>query len=177
MLFGSYGYEKKITSAVETFFEQKGLIIFMCQLKLPTAREQFENLYKKHRQASDDDVEIVVTTCRELCTLLCKKPLKDKIDQEAEEIGGPLKAHGFLRCMTRMDILMEVKAGTQGSLQLGVTKKHYKLTATTDTTKRKVQQWLDLHDTVHCILAFEAPDTLEKWNVLSDLLKDALKRT
>ena len=117
-----------------------------------------------------------MTTCRELCTLLCKKPLKDKIDQEAEEIGGPLKAHGFLRCMTRMDILMEVKAGTQGSLQLGVTKKHYKLTATTDTTKRKVQQWLDLHDTVHCILAFEAPDTLEKWNVLSDLLKDALKK-
>ena len=70
---------RKFSSTVETFFEQKGLIIFMCQLKLLTAREQFENLYKKHRQTSDDDVDIVVTTCRELCTLLCKKPLNIKL--------------------------------------------------------------------------------------------------
>ena len=170
---------ERFDNVAKTFARQAGLILLVCQLKLPCAREHFVNLFVRHRQGNDDIVDVVIRSCRDLCLLLSSGPLKEKVDAETKDIAGPLKSHGFLRLMTRIGILEDVSgaAVSRNALQLGVTGGLYKIVArVTDPLRQAVQHWLDLHDTVHCIMILGAPNNLSMWDGYCKCLSHAFKR-
>ena len=67
---------ERFDNVAKTFARQAGLILLVCQLKLPCAREHFVNLFVRHRQGNDDIVDVVIRSCRDLCLLLSSGPLK-----------------------------------------------------------------------------------------------------
>lgn len=157
--------------AVQRFAKNLGLLLLLINLKLPPVRDKYMSLMPKNCASTSEAT--VFDVCRQLCIYFGKH--NDELVASSQEVGGPLKAHGFIVQMTHFLVLEKCEPSRQ-SMQLGVSGNHYKLLPITAAARTEIKAMLDLHDTMEAILDFGVPRDLAGWNMRANLLRKSFTR-
>ena len=147
-----------------------GLIVLLAALKMPSARKEFMLKYPDRMVTVKSQPAAVYKACVGMCEALAAK--NEILVDEQDDIGGPLKAHGVIRQMCRIGVLIKHSKG----VILGSTGNRYKIVHDmSDDSKENIRCFLFLHPVVKSILKFSVPQivTLARWRTLAEILSEA----